>query len=138
VAPHVFVVDDEPVIASTLAVILRLHGYSATFFTSPFEALAAAQLRAPDLLISDVAMPGISGIDMAILMKAQYPDCKILLFSGQTETADLLCVAREEGHDFTLLQKPVHPSAMLAEIRVFEAGRSPMLVEKASASAKAL
>jgi CheY-like chemotaxis protein len=116
VAPHVFVVDDEPVIASTLAAILKLHGYSATFFTSPLEAFAAAQLRAPDLLISDVAMPGISGIDLAILMKTQYPKCKVLLFSGQAETADWLGAAREEGHDFQLLSKPVHPSAMLAKI----------------------
>jgi CheY-like chemotaxis protein len=136
--PRVFVVDDEPVIASTLATILRLHGYSATSFTSPLEALTAAQSKAPDLLIADVAMPDISGIDMAILMKAQYPDCKILLFSGQAETADLLFDARTEGHDFTLLQKPVHPSAMLAKIRALEADRGPMLVVKASASAKAL
>jgi CheY-like chemotaxis protein len=121
---RVFVVDDEPVIAATLAAILRLHGYSATFFTSPLEALAAAQLNPPDLLISDVAMPGISGIDLAILMKLQYPNCRILLFSGQAETADLLGVAREEGHDFMLLQKPVHPSAMLAKIRALVAARA--------------
>jgi CheY-like chemotaxis protein len=135
--PRVFVVDDEPVIASTLAAILRLHGYSSTFFTSPLEALAAAQLKAPDLLISDVAMPGISGIALAILIKIQYPECKVLLFSGQAETADLLGAARKEGHDFTLLQKPVHPSAMLAKIRALETGRGPILVTPASASADA-
>jgi CheY-like chemotaxis protein len=112
----VFVVDDEPVIASTLGEILRLSGYSATSFTSPLEALAAAQSRAPDLLISDVAMPGISGIDLAIQMKAQYPGCKILLFSGQAATLDLLEEARSHGHCFPLLQKPVHPSALLSKI----------------------
>jgi DNA-binding response OmpR family regulator len=122
--PRVFIVDDEPVIASTLAAILRLHGYSATYFTSPLEALAASQLEAPDLVISDVAMPGISGIDMAVLMKAQYPECKILLFSGQAETADLLCVAREEGHDFQLLCKPIHPSAMLSKVGALMAKRA--------------
>jgi pimeloyl-ACP methyl ester carboxylesterase len=63
---RVFVVDDEPVIASTLAAILKLHGYSATSFTSPLEALAVARSKAPDLLISDVAMRGVSGIDLAI------------------------------------------------------------------------
>lgn len=70
VSPHsgscIFVVDDEAVIASTLAAILRLHGYSATAFTSPLEALAAAQLDAPDFLVSDVAMPVLSGVDLAI------------------------------------------------------------------------
>jgi CheY-like chemotaxis protein len=68
--PRVFVVDDEHVIASTLAAILTLHGYSATSFTSPQEALAAARSSAPDLLISDVLMPGFSGVDLAIQIKA--------------------------------------------------------------------
>jgi FixJ family two-component response regulator len=66
--PRVFIVDDEHVIASTLAAILRMHGYSATFFTSPVEALATSRSGVPDLLISDVAMPGISGIDLATQM----------------------------------------------------------------------
>lgn len=115
--PRVFVVDDEQVIASTLASILKLHGYSAAFFTSPQEALAAARAKAPDLLISDVAMPGISGIDLAIQMKTQYPECKILLFSGQAATLDLLEDARNQGHDFQLLEKPVHPSEILSRVR---------------------
>ena len=114
--PRVFVVDDEHVIASTLAAILILHGYSAVSFTSPLAALAAARSEAPDLLISDVAMPGLSGIDLAIQMKAQYPECKILLFSGQAATEDLLKEARSQGHIFPLLQKPVHPSVILSRI----------------------
>ena len=59
--PRVFVVDDERVIASTLAAILTLNRYSATFFDSPLEALVAAWLSPPDLLISDVEMPDTSG-----------------------------------------------------------------------------
>lgn len=113
---RVFIVDDEHVIASTLAAILKMHGYSATFFTSPVEALAAARSRAPDLLISDVAMPGISGIDLAIQMRAQYPTCKILLFSGQAATIDFLEDARAQGHDFDLLLKPVPPTELLFEV----------------------
>jgi CheY-like chemotaxis protein len=56
-ARQIFVVDDEPVIASTLATILQMNGFSAKFFTSPLEALNAARSKAPDLLISDVTMP---------------------------------------------------------------------------------
>jgi DNA-binding NtrC family response regulator len=119
--PRVFVVDDEPVIASTLAAILKLHGYCAKAFTSPLEALSAARSKAPDLLISDVAMPGLSGVDFAIQMKAQHPKCKILLFSGQAATRDLLEDARSQGHDFQLLEKPIHPSAMLSRVAAFAA-----------------
>jgi CheY-like chemotaxis protein len=92
--PHVFVVADEHVIASSLAAILKLHGYFTTCFTSPLEALAAARSRAPDLLISDVAMPGLSGVDLAIQIKAQCPECKILLFSSQPSNQQ----SREPSH----------------------------------------
>jgi CheY-like chemotaxis protein len=114
--PRIFVVDDEHVIAATLATILHMNGFSARFFTDPVEVLAAARLDAPDLLVSDVAMRGLSGVDLAIQIKTQYPECKILLFSGQAATLDLLKDARSQGHNFQLLQKPVHPSVMLSRI----------------------
>jgi CheY-like chemotaxis protein len=113
-ASCVFVVDD--VIASTLTAILKIHGFSATFFTSPLEALTAARSETSDFVISDVAMPGISGIDLALEMRARYPDCKILLFPGRATTSDLLQGARTLCHDIRLLQKPVHPSKFLSEI----------------------
>ena len=113
---RVFVVDDEPVIASSLAAVLQMNGFSARFFTSPLEALAAARSESPDLVISDVAMAGISGVDLAIQMRTQYPNCKILLFSGQAATLDLLEGARAQGYDFRLLQKPIFPSEFLSEI----------------------
>jgi CheY-like chemotaxis protein len=119
---RIFVVDDEPVIASSLAAILRMNGFSARFFTCPLEALAAARSESPDLVISDVAMPGISGIDLAIQMRALYPNSKILLFSGQAATLDLLERAREQGYDFRLLQKPVFPSELLYEIGQLSTG----------------
>jgi CheY-like chemotaxis protein len=90
---RIFVVNDEAVIASNLAAMLKQHGYSATSFTSSTEALTAAWSIAPDLLISDVAMPGLSGVDLAIEIRANCPGCKVLLLSGLTATQDLLKVA---------------------------------------------
>jgi CheY-like chemotaxis protein len=116
VGSRIVVVDDEPVIASNLAAILGMNGFSARFFTSPLEALAAARSESPDLVISDVAMPDISGIELAIQMRGQYPNCKILLLSGQAATLDLLEGARAQGYDFRLLQKPVFPSELISEI----------------------
>ena len=116
-AHRVFVVDDERVIASTLAMILCHQGFDATPFTAPLEALKAARSNAPDLLISDVVMPELSGVDLAIQVKEQCPDCRVLLFSGQAATANLLKDARAAGHDFELLTKPVHPADLLARIQ---------------------
>jgi hypothetical protein len=45
------------------------------------------------------------------------PKCKILLFSGQAATADLLDRARSQGHEFEILAKPVHPQDLLARLR---------------------
>lgn len=114
---RVFVVDDEKVIATTLAIILTQSGFVAESFTEPTQALSSAMGDVPNLLISDVMMPGMNGIDLAIAMREKCPDCKILLFSGQSATADLLKDARTKGHDFQLLQKPIHPTDLLNAIR---------------------
>jgi DNA-binding response OmpR family regulator len=113
---RVFVVDDERVIASTLAAILQLNGFAANYFVHPLHALDAARVNPPDLLISDVMMPELSGVELAIRIKALCPNCKVLLFSGQAATADLLLAAREQGHDFQLLSKPIHPTELLAQV----------------------
>ncbi len=115
---RVFVVDDEDVIASSLTMILRFQGgFHAKSFTNPLEALQAARVDAPDLLISDIVMPELSGIDLAIQMRKYCPDCRVLLFSGQAASAQLLESAKEMGYQFEILMKPVHPADLLAKIQ---------------------
>ena len=113
----VLVVDDEKIIAETLTMILKQSGFHAKFFTDPTEALRAARSEAPDLLLSDVVMPQLSGVDLAIAIRKDCPQCKVLLFSGQANTEDLLAKAREQGYNFTLLSKPLHPVDLLRRIR---------------------
>jgi CheY-like chemotaxis protein len=119
VAPgkRVFVVDDEKVISSTLAIILNQSGFEAEAFSSPIDALDAVSKNPPNLLLSDVMMPEMTGVELAIAIRNKCPDCKVLLFSGQASTADLLETARSQGHDFALLHKPVHPVDLLQAIR---------------------
>jgi CheY-like chemotaxis protein len=115
-APRVLVADDERVIADTLAVILRQHGYDAQAVYNGIEAVEYARRNPPDLVISDVVMPGLNGIDAAIQIRELIPSCQILLFSGQAATADLLESARAHGHQFEILAKPVHPNELLAKL----------------------
>jgi DNA-binding NtrC family response regulator len=114
---YIFVVDDEKIIAQTVAAIMRQAGFRADSFHSAAEAIDAASIEPPDLMITDVVMPGMSGIDLAILFEERWPRCKTLLFSGQAVTADLLETARKSGHQFDVLPKPVHPSDLLAKLR---------------------
>jgi CheY-like chemotaxis protein len=113
---RIFVVDDQFVIASTLALILCHKGFDAMSFHAPLDALEAARTQVPDLLISDVVMPQFSGIELAIRIQEQCPDCKVLLFSGLAATADLLLQASERGHHFEVMSKPVHPTDLLRRI----------------------
>ncbi|HEX8924751.1 MAG TPA: response regulator [Terriglobales bacterium] len=115
--PRVLVVDDERVIADTLAIILNQHGFEATAVYTGTGAVERARSEQPDLIISDVIMPDMNGIEAAINIRSFLPTCKILLFSGQASTADLLERARAQGHQFEILAKPVHPQDLLAKLR---------------------
>ena len=113
----VLVADDEQVIANTLAIILNQAGFEARAVYSGEKAVEALDTFEPDMLITDVIMTGMTGIEAAIATKAKLPNCKILLFSGQAATADLLEKARQGGHEFEILAKPVHPTDLLAKLR---------------------
>jgi DNA-binding response OmpR family regulator len=111
--PIVLIVDDEKIIADTLGAIFNNSGFTAFAAYDAKSALELAAVASPELLITDVMMPGMNGIDLAISIEALLPSCKILLFSGQASTVDLLAAARTLGHDFTTLSKPVHPTELL-------------------------
>ena len=115
--PKVLVADDERVIADTLAMILCQSGFDARAVYSGEAALDAAQTFEPDMLISDVIMADLNGIDAAIRIRELLPRIKILLFSGQAATADLLEKARAQGYEFEILAKPVHPQDLLNKLR---------------------
>jgi DNA-binding NtrC family response regulator len=115
-AKRVFVVDDEKCIADTLAVILRNSGYEASAFYNAQSALERAASCSPELVISDVVMPGMSGLEMAVLIKERHPECNVLLFSGQAATVDMREGIRTQGHNFEVLAKPIHPTELLARV----------------------
>lgn len=112
--PSVLIVDDESVIADTLTEILNRSGYAATAAYDAESAMETALVKPPEMLITDVVLPGMNGIELAIRIKRIFPDCKTLLFSGQASTSDMLTSAKSAGHHFTLLSKPVHPKDLLA------------------------
>lgn len=113
---RIFIVDDERSIADTLAIIFRNAGYDAAAYYDGVSALAACAVSGPDVLLSDVTMPGINGIDLAILIQRRCPECKVLLFSGLVGSFELVEQAKRRGYRFEFFEKPVNPVELLQRV----------------------
>ncbi len=114
--PRVLIVDDERNIADTLAMVFNMKGHEAIAAYSAENAVELIETFEPDIVLSDVIMGRMTGVDLAIYLSRARPDCKVVLFSGQTATADLLAEASRKGHDFRLLAKPIHPERLIKEV----------------------
>ncbi|HEX4284502.1 MAG TPA: response regulator [Terracidiphilus sp.] len=110
---RVLIVDDEQMIADTLSQILNASGFNAKAVFSGELAVSAAQEFQPEILLTDVIMRGVSGIDVGVAISRMLPDCRVILFSGQASTADLLDRAQALGYRFEIIAKPIHPRELL-------------------------
>ena len=113
---RILIVEDEPVVAETISLILSSAGYQPFVAHSAEAALESLGDWVPHLAILDVMLPKMNGIDLAMALKEHFPDCRILLISGQPSVDGLLQASREQGHDFEILAKPVYPTEMLEAI----------------------
>jgi len=127
--PLVLVVDDEAMIVDTLAAILEKEGFATATAYAGNEALEVARLAPPDLLLSDVLMPDMDGIELATQVAELSPDCQILLLSAQSLSADLLAGSGVRRDRFKILQKPLHPGILLAEVSQMMRQRSGEIVD---------
>lgn len=91
--------------------------YPTTEFFYPLGAIKAFENRCPDLLLTDVMMPKLNGIDLSIQITTMCPNRTVLLLSGQANTEDLLKEAGSRGYEFEILPKPIHPAELLAKAR---------------------
>lgn len=115
--PRILVVDDERLIADTIVQILNRNGFIAEAAYSGSRAVEMARLHCPELVLSDVMMPNVDGVEAAIAIRGHCPDTRIVLFSGQAATVEILARARERGFDFELLPKPIHPTQLIKHLR---------------------
>lgn len=109
-APNrVLIVDDERIIADSLALILRGRGFDARAAYSGEEAAEIAIAWEPDAVISDVVMGKMDGVALAIYLAQALPSCKVLLISGNPATEQLIDASKDFGYEFPILPKPFHP-----------------------------
>src|SRR5581483_7029608 len=116
-APRVLVVDDERLVADTLTEILKRFQYDAVPCYNGETAIEAARERCPDFVLSDVIMPRLNGVETVLKIREICPRTRVILLSGNAATANLLAQAHEQGHDFKLLAKPVHPDELLRHLQ---------------------
>jgi DNA-binding NtrC family response regulator len=101
------VIDDEAAIADTLARILRHHGFNTLTEYSARGAAQVAEGFNPDVLITDVVMPGINGIDLAEWFCKTYPECRIILMSANLLNFDSSFLSFKPAQEIAFVSKPV-------------------------------
>lgn len=114
---RVLVVDDERLIADTVAAILNENGFEAVKAYNGEEALEAAREFQPDIVLTDVLMPRMSGVELGMKISLEFPGTRIFLFSGQAATSELMRKAQDDGYTFELFPKPIHPEELIAKLR---------------------
>ena len=115
VAARVLVVDDEESIRDLCARVLSRASYTVITAPSGEDAVALLTREAFALVISDIRMPGISGLEVLERAKATYPEIRVVLITG-FGTPQMLTRAQQSGAD-RILTKPFNPMELLAAVR---------------------
>jgi len=118
---RVLLVDDEREFAGALAERLRLRGYEARAAFSAEEAVAAAGEAAPDVVLLDLNLPGVRGVELLLTLRQMLPDAEIILLSGHLDLADKIEGVRLDA--FGMLLKPVELPELIAKIDDAQAKR---------------
>ena len=114
---RVLVLDDEIIIADSIAMILNRAGFDAVARYDGASAIEFIQKQCPDILLSDVVMPRLNGLQVADKVRSHCPGTRIVLISGNAATPHLLEEACPSGAPFEVLAKPIHPTHLLQILR---------------------
>lgn len=106
-------VDDDMRVADSIVQILATSGYTAVGAYSAEAAMKMAEKLDPQVVISDVIMGPVSGIELAIHIREHHPDCRVLLISGYAAPAGHNSGAVAKGAKLQFMAKPVDPVRIL-------------------------
>ena len=117
---RILVVDDERLLSETTAAILTRAGFKTMVAYDGFSALEKAAKFRPEFLLTDIMMPAMNGVQLAIALTKMSPGIKILLVSGQAGISDILEESRQQGFEFPLLAKPIHPLRLIESLNALK------------------
>ena len=115
--PRVLVVDDDKLIADTTSEILDGAGFHALAVYDGWTALDIAGKFRPDCLLTDVLMPRMNGVELAIAITKMSPATRIVLFSGQAGVSEILRKGYDLGYEFEIVAKPIHPNKLIERLK---------------------
>ena len=111
---RVLIVDDERIVADSLCIIFQKCGYSVRVAYGASDGIACAREFSPELLLTDISMPGMSGLIMASLIARELPACRVLMLTGDYRALDEAgIVGRAIFSRHSLLTKPIHPETLI-------------------------
>lgn len=115
--PHILLVEDEPLVALVLETALADEGFDVSTAPDGIAALRLADSTEIDLLLTDVLMPGMDGIELVATLRARRPELPVVLMTGYVplDGRDALARLRDEGTP--ILHKPFPPEAATAAVR---------------------
>lgn len=112
----VLVVDDEQMVADTLGIIFQKRGFDCRVSYTGAEALACTEDFCPELLLCDMSMPGMSGLEIVSTVTGKFPDCRVLLLTGHyTNLGSARKWARSHSAPSLIMTKPVLPGLLLEQ-----------------------
>ena len=114
---RILIVDDEPTIANTLSLILEREGYETMAVYGGEAAVLAAEVFNPDVLLTDLMMPGVDGLTVAALLRRRQPRTRVVLFTGYLHMRDALEHRSRYHPSYLLLGKPLHPTELIMALR---------------------
>lgn len=110
-AEHVLLVDDEPHVLASTAQTLELAGFSVSCFENAHRALQSIDRNWPGIVISDLRMPRLDGIELMQKIHARDSDIPFILISGHADIADAVKAIQQGAYDF--LEKPYHQGRLV-------------------------
>ncbi|KXP13236.1 two-component system response regulator [Tsukamurella pulmonis] len=112
--PRILVIDDDPALAEMLTIVLRNEGFDSTVVGDGTQALSAAREFRPDLVLLDLMLPGMNGIDVCRVLRADS-SVPIVMLTAKADTVDVVLGLESGADDYVI--KPFKPKELVARVR---------------------